>query len=192
MVLRRPDLFAAYVGTGQVASWSESVNWQFEFLEQQARETHDTAMADALNAIGAPDPVNAEQYFSFSRHLRQFLGAGDQKWMERLTNYAQSPDRQNDPEFEALVAGMNFSGKALLAAQMDERLSSAALNFALPYIVIQGQQDLFTPTAPAVSYFHAVSAPRKHLEILPDAGHFALVSHADEFSRILASILETM
>lgn len=192
MVRLRPELFAAYVGTGQIASWSESVHWQFEFLRQQATQTGDAEMLASLAAIGSPDPMNAQQYFGFSRPLRQFLGPGDQAWMARLNDYAQSAARQNDPEFKATLDGMSFSGRALLPAQMNERLSSEALTFALPYIVIQGQHDVFTPTEPAVSYFEAIAAPQKRLVVLPDAGHFALVSDADEFSRVLASTLASL
>src|SRR5689334_21549103 len=32
MAQRRPELFAAYVGTGQVASWAGQVQFQFDFL----------------------------------------------------------------------------------------------------------------------------------------------------------------
>jgi len=192
MVRRRPELFAAYVGTGQIASWSESVHWQFEFLRQKAAETNDSEMLASLNAIGTPDPTDAQQYFGFSRPIRRFLGPGDQRWMTQLADYAQSPDRQNDPEFKAALDGMNFSGRALLPAQMNERLSSEALTFELPYIVIQGQQDVFTPTDPVVKYFESVAASKKRLVLLADAGHFALVSHAAEFSRVLAATLEDM
>jgi pimeloyl-ACP methyl ester carboxylesterase len=39
MVQLRPDLFAAYVGTGQVASWKASVNMQFDLLLATARRS---------------------------------------------------------------------------------------------------------------------------------------------------------
>ena len=48
MVRRRPELFAAYVGTGQIASWSESVDAQFDFLEARAHETGDARMLAEL------------------------------------------------------------------------------------------------------------------------------------------------
>jgi pimeloyl-ACP methyl ester carboxylesterase len=189
MVRRRPQLFSAYVGTGQIASWEESVHWQFEFLRQKAAETNDTEMLASLAAIGTPDPMNAQQYFAFSGPIRRFVNSSDARWLAGLREHAQSAERHNDADFEAIVSGMTFSGRALLAAQMNERLSSEALAFELPYVVIQGQHDLFTPTAPAVAYFEAIAAPQKRLVLLPEAGHFALVTHAAEFASALEAAL---
>ena len=36
MVQMRPDLFAAYVGTGQTASWTAMVNIQYDLLLARA------------------------------------------------------------------------------------------------------------------------------------------------------------
>jgi pimeloyl-ACP methyl ester carboxylesterase len=47
--------------------------------------------------------------------------------------------------------------------------------------VIQGKDDLFTPTEPVVKYFNKITAPRKKLVIIPNAGHFALVTHKNRF-----------
>ena len=63
MAQQRPELFAAYVGTGQVASWADTVQFQFDFLKQRYAETGDTAALAALDAIGKPDPKNVKQYF---------------------------------------------------------------------------------------------------------------------------------
>jgi pimeloyl-ACP methyl ester carboxylesterase len=72
---------------------------------------------------------------------------------------------------------------------MQERLSTEALRFELPYFVIQGQDDWFTPTGPARSYFEKIVAPRKQMVVLAGAGHFALVTHPDAFIAALETML---
>jgi hypothetical protein len=67
MTQQRPELFAAYVGTGQVSSWAGTVQFQFDFLRPRYKEKGDTAALAALEAIGKPDPKNVKQYFGFSR-----------------------------------------------------------------------------------------------------------------------------
>ena len=37
MVKRRPELFAAYIGTGQVGSWRANVQAQFDFMLARSR-----------------------------------------------------------------------------------------------------------------------------------------------------------
>src|SRR5262252_8508641 len=47
MAQQRPDLFTAYVGTGQVTAWADTVQFQFDFLKQRHKEKGDV---DALAA----------------------------------------------------------------------------------------------------------------------------------------------
>ena len=56
MATRRPDLFSAYVGTGQVASWERSVQAQFDFLLVRAQRTGDQGLSAELAAIQPLDP----------------------------------------------------------------------------------------------------------------------------------------
>src|SRR5438132_13075113 len=47
MVQRRPELFAAYVGTGQVGSWRASVQAQFDFMLAKSRTANDRKIGSA-------------------------------------------------------------------------------------------------------------------------------------------------
>jgi hypothetical protein len=67
MAQQRPDLFAAYVGTGQAASWADTVQFQFDFLKRRYLEKGDRTRLAALEAIGKPDPKNVA--------LKQIVGA---------------------------------------------------------------------------------------------------------------------
>ena len=51
MVQRRPDLFAAYVGTGQVASWEAISNLQFDLALSKARQDGDAAAVAKLTRL---------------------------------------------------------------------------------------------------------------------------------------------
>lgn len=130
--------------------------------------------------IGKPDPMNAKQYFHFTRSLRKHLNATDSAWLSELPGLAKSSLSESD--LEAVNGGMNLSGHAMLPFQMQENLSTAALHFELPYYVTQGPDDLFTPTEPAEAYFEKVTAPRKKIVILEGAGHFALATHPQQCS----------
>jgi pimeloyl-ACP methyl ester carboxylesterase len=178
MVTKRPDLFKAYVGTGQIASWTESVYWLFEFMKSKAIECHDSLLLDELNKIGAPDPKNADQFFHFTRTRRKYLDVADASWIDTLRKMvAKLPNL----EFSNLEGGSLFSSKVLLPYQLEERLSTNALNFQIPYLVIQGRDDLFTPTEPVKNYFTKIVAPRKKLVIIENAGHFAFVTNKQRF-----------
>jgi pimeloyl-ACP methyl ester carboxylesterase len=60
-------------------------------------------------------------------------------------------------------------------------LPTTAKTSKVPFFVIQGEEDMVTPTSVAVKYFNVVKAPQKKLIIIPHAGHFAFVTHREEF-----------
>jgi pimeloyl-ACP methyl ester carboxylesterase len=80
---------------------------------------------------------------------------------------------------------MLFSGRSLIATMMQQQPSTTAVRFELPYYVIQGREDIATPTAPAEAYFANVVAPKKKMVVIENAGHFALATHTEEFIRAL-------
>jgi pimeloyl-ACP methyl ester carboxylesterase len=77
MVRARPELFAAYVGTGQIASWPESVQAQFDFLSARARETGNAAMR--AEKVEAPSKrlvvLEDAGHFALVTHAPAFVAA---------------------------------------------------------------------------------------------------------------------
>lgn len=188
MAQERPDLFAAYVGTGQIASWAAAVDFQFDYLKSEARKAGDTATVSSLETIGRPDPLNITQYFTFTRPLRQYMHASDRTWLSDLKTLAAA-NGETAEDIRVAGAGMDFSGAKLIQAIVREDLQATALRFSLPYCVIQGRHDVSTPTPPARAYFDKVSAPRKYYAVIEDAGHFAVVTHPDPFLAELKTCL---
>jgi len=189
MVIKRPDLFKMYIGTGQIASWAESVQWLFEFMKSKAVESDDSLLLDELNKIGIPDPKNANQFFHFTRTRRKYLDAADASWFDTLR---KKVTRLPKPEFNNLEGGSLFSSNVLLPYQLEERLSTSALNFKTPYLVIQGSDDLFTPTEPVRNYFAKIVAPRKKLVIIQNAGHFVFVTNKQRFIKEIGIFMEEL
>ena len=147
-------------------------------MKSKAVESHDSLLLDELNKIGTPDPKNADQFFHFTRTRRKYLDVADASWIDTLRKkLAKLPKL----EFSNLEGGSLFSSKVLLPYQLEERLSTNALNFQIPYLIIQGRDDLFTPTEPVKNYFTKIVAPRKKLVIIENAGHFAFVTNRQRF-----------
>lgn len=185
MVQRRPELFAAYVGTGQVASWKASVQSQFDVLLDRARAANDKEAISELEAIGRPDAANADQYFRFTRGLRAAMPASDQEWLNSLRTSTPVSLGVEAKDFQNLGAGMAFTSPRVLPDQMTTDLPATAAEIGTAFFVIQGRDDITTPTAAAVAYFNKVKAPTKELAIIADAGHFAFMTHGREFLTLL-------
>ena len=176
MVQRRPELFAAYIGTGQVGSWRASVQAQFDFMLAKSRTANDRKKVELMEAIGTPDPNNATQYFSWWRMRNPYMARADARWFEYLMQLARS-----NPDERTVAAGMEYSMRTVLPSILAEDLSATARRLKVPFFVIQGKEDMATPTSVAVEYFNVLRAPKKKLILIEHAGHFALVTHREEF-----------
>ena len=181
MVQRRPELFAAYIGTGQVGSWRANVQAQFDFLLAKARAANDRQRVEQLEAIGTPDPTDAKQYFSWWRMRNPYMSPDDARWFDELGRIVRSDPEFTEEYMKMLGDGMNYSGRTTLNAMLTTEFPTTAHTLNVPFFVIQGKEDMATPTAVAVQYFNVVKAPQKKLILIEKAGHFALVTHREEF-----------
>ncbi|HXX17520.1 MAG TPA: alpha/beta hydrolase [Candidatus Eremiobacteraceae bacterium] len=188
MVQIRPNLFAAYVGTGQVTSWAAMVNTQYDLVLAKARKDGDQATIKELEA-NRPDPANAQQYFSFSSkyHVRSLWPPPDQAWLQHLRSRLPELQASNPEQSKYLEEGMEFQGEHVLPDQLATNLPKTACEIDTAYFVIQGQDDIVTPTQAANDYFKCVKAPKKELILIPNAGHFAFMTAASEFLELLKS-----
>jgi pimeloyl-ACP methyl ester carboxylesterase len=191
MVLERPELFAAYVGTGQVVSSAKTVAATAKFVRTIAELSGDHALEHDLDVLAGIDPTNVPQLFAHlgeilavSRVQRRHLGPADSAWLAGLPDLTKQVS--TSAELKDIFDGSQFTSRTLDTAHVD--LEQTALRFKLPVFVIQGRDDLFAPTGLAIEWFDQVAAPRKEMILLEDAGHFALVTHQTEF---LAALLKT-
>ena len=189
MAQRRPDLFYAYVGTGQASSWADTVQFQFDFLKARYKKKGNVAGLTALAKIGKPDPKNVHQYFGFSRAIRQNMNPSDTMWLANMSQFMKA-NGETDEMLKSISDGMEASGNALIGTSVATDLPAAATNFKIPYYVIQGRHDLFAPTPLAKAYFDKISAPKKQFVVIEDAGHFALSTHQTDVIAALKAMLQ--
>jgi pimeloyl-ACP methyl ester carboxylesterase len=172
MIARRPDLFAAYVGTGQVVN----IHRQFEAAYPQLlkRASGNSEAERELRSIGPPPWKDGEAYETVN------------KWADEL----DPPGKENAPVPPAILeqwrsryfqAGAEFSGHVLFDAIGREDMTSFATRFAIPVIFIQGGDDLLTTTSVVKSYFNQIVAPKKKFIELPGDGHLAIFRDPDAF-----------
>ena len=182
MVRARPDLFYAYVGTGQVADEAKNYSTAYDALLQKAQAAGNQQAIDDLKRVGPP-PYNSGE------------GCGVQrKWSNRFEG---ADEFLNGTIGLALVApgitlhdinddtdGQILSGDRLFDPCRSQGPKELGLDFSLPMFVFEGDEDFTTPTALARRYFKLMKAPRKQFVPI-HGGHFAMFIHSDEFRREL-------
>jgi pimeloyl-ACP methyl ester carboxylesterase len=179
MVKLRPELFAAYVGTGQAESWSATMNTQFDMALAKARQNADAAEIKKLEAAGRPNLSDPKQ--AFSVNIWPAMAPSDKAWIQSLRAQLPALQAKYPKDMQDYQDGFQFSVDHALPDQMKLDLPKTAATIDTAFFIIQGRDDIMTPTSAAVDYFNRVTAPKKELVLIPDAGHFAFMTAPDAF-----------
>lgn len=178
MVKRRPELFAAYVGTGQVVNMRRNEEFNYARQVAQAHTAGNAAALAALEEIGPPP------YFDRARIrvLREWAdilasGSGD---TPRFAPKSR-PDNLSPEDIQALMAGFTFSGNQLFDELCQVDLPALGLEFPIPMFCFMGTDDQQTPIEPAEIWFTSIAAPRKAFVRFEGCHHFVVMNRPDAF-----------
>jgi pimeloyl-ACP methyl ester carboxylesterase len=187
MVRRRPELFSAYVGTGQFVDWRRQDEQGYALLIERARRRGDAAMLAELTALGRPPYPDAEAD-------------------ARKSKYAGAPTARESAGFAELmpVVAAALAGQPAGATYLahgvpwpeprprsfsaytelrQELLAFDARNlgprFAVPMFFVQGADDLYSVTDEVRRYAAEVEAPHVELVTIDGAGHSVLFARAE-------------
>jgi pimeloyl-ACP methyl ester carboxylesterase len=179
MIKARPDLFAAYVAQGQVTSWARMEALSYSMLLARARAQGDMAAVADLEAIGPPpwsdvmaDAVHGTYANAFTPAERDAVPPGLMASLHAPPAEATWRPRDLEPVDPYATSLQAFEAlKPELAAFDAEALG---LEFEVPMLFFQGQQDALTPAAEVEAYVAKLKAPQVRYEPIPEAGHSAV------------------
>ncbi|QOG17390.1 alpha/beta fold hydrolase [Bradyrhizobium sp. SEMIA] len=187
IVKQRPDLFYAYVGTGQVVgrvTFEKSFELAITHLQELAQSASNSeALAELAPIVARPQitPQNRLVADKWSKSLGlpsiesfQLAGPVPPTFM---------------PDFSLLDwynwrKGMTFSAKYLRGREgpMFKRdVAALGLAFPIPVVFIEGDADYNTPSGPAEQLFNQIIAPHKEFVRVRGGGHFIPFDRPDEF-----------
>ncbi len=185
MARRRPDLFCAYVGTGQVVRMDRNEDEGYRALLERVRRAQDGAAEAELGRIGAPPYRDLEALLAERAVLRAHPPASERTLERALVQSLLFAPGLGLRDLYDWVAAQSFSLRAVLPDMMAYRGAPDALQ--VPVVLIEGSEDIQTPTRLAAQYLSALAAPAKELVVLPGAGHSALLAEPGEFLAALES-----
>lgn len=153
VVQKRPDLFCALVGTGQMVSVKRSAQWQES--QTDVPRSHDGAEMKLL-------------------HQWALQAAPDRPYLARMTDFMATPEGAVWAKGYDCESGHIGREMAKFDAMTD------APELAVPYVLIQGREDRLTPLAVARDYFDKVRSKGKVFAPIA-GGHFACFTNPGEF-----------
>jgi pimeloyl-ACP methyl ester carboxylesterase len=177
MVRRRPDLFYAFVGTGQIVDMPRAEGLAYEMLLRQVRAAHDEEAIAQLVAVGPPPYTDLSRLVLEQRIEADYPGEPEGTLGRDL---AYAPGYSLRESFE-LIVGATQHRAELVAEAMNYKAASRGTRFEVPVFFIQGSQDMVAPVQLASEYMDEISAPRKALVVIPGGGHNAFILHNERF-----------
>ena len=172
--MKRPDLFHAYVGIGQVINTRENERVSFAYAMQQAKAHQNSAALQELESI-APYPGNTpitRERIILARKWAQFYG-GLSAYRESSRYYFRAP--RLSPEYDtedgcAIDKGSLFTLERILPEFLNvafDRIESVPV----PVVMFMGRHDYTTPSEPTAAWLQNVKAPSKQGVFFENSSH---------------------
>jgi pimeloyl-ACP methyl ester carboxylesterase len=193
IVKQRPDLFHAFVGTGQVVG-RQTVEKQFDLVVTRLKTLAQTANnTEALTELAS---ISGSPGYSMTKPdiVEKWAKALSLPPIEAFELVSPIPPSFM-PDFSLLdwyywQRGMTFSaahlrGKNSPMIRID--LRSLGTDFSIPIFFFEGTEDLVTPIEPARAYFEEIKAPQKEFVLFKGGDHFVPFDRPEQF---LAQLIE--
>jgi pimeloyl-ACP methyl ester carboxylesterase len=183
MAKARPELFYAFVGTGQVADPKRNYAVAYAALIEKATREGNSQALEELKEAGPPPYKDGKGYAVQRKWANRFEG-GD-VFIASMLGFALTAPGYSIADINDWGDGQNVSAEHLVpvTSVLDAKLLGG--DFAVPVFVIQGAEDFTTPTSLAKSYLDSLHAPSKAFATIDGAGHFAVFTKQDAFLKEL-------
>lgn len=191
---RRPDLFHAYIGSGQMVSQRETDRIIWRDLLAYAQETENWELYERVLTLGEPPYRDTPWANSF---VMSHYGALETPYTPPA-GYLQRGESSGIGQFYGIMGSeYSFIDKAnairglvdmfsLMYPQLqriDFRTDVRALD--VPVYVLDGEHELRARRELALEWFEQLNAPLKQLVTYANAGHSVVFEQADAFHRLM-------
>jgi pimeloyl-ACP methyl ester carboxylesterase len=185
MVKARPDLFFAFVGTGQVANPATSYTVAYGELLRKAEALKDERAIRELREVGPP-PYSDGRGYGLQRRWSNFFEGAD-AFISSMVGFALAAPGYTLRDVNNWFDGQNVSAERLVPETSALDARTLAGDFAVPVFVIQGAEDFTTTTSLARSFVESIRAPAKAFVPIEGGGHFAVFMKSGAFLDQLVS-----
>ena len=184
---RRPDLVAAYVGTGQIVSGPKGARLGYEMALADARDRGDHAAVAELEKAGPPPYATFEGFITRQKYVNppgQKPSAEEAEAIAAAGKLLAQPPPPGArylgpkaPTAEAVQAFLTTQRAMFAETAAWDAETRVGLRFDMPMFFFQGADDRNTPTPLVRDFAARVRAPVTKLVVIPHAGHATVVFH---------------
>jgi pimeloyl-ACP methyl ester carboxylesterase len=181
MAKLQPDLFSAYVGTGQIVA--EQADWAAGYTELlgKARAAQDLTALGELQRAGPPPYKTARASLVQQRWLDIYGTKAERELTQRVWRMVLVAPNYSLSDIYDFWRSARFSHRETYDDLNNFDARQLGRDFKLPFYIIDGDSDLITPASFARQYFNSIQSPRKEFVLLRGGGHTAMLTMPDRF-----------
>jgi pimeloyl-ACP methyl ester carboxylesterase len=191
LVQRYPELFHAFIGTGQMVAFKETDILCYEFALRWAQERGDTQKLERLKQQGPPPYYGKGVAWKQTTYLLDTFAYMNQNPAIADNGFNTFRDLAS-PEY-GLYDKVNWFRGVLETLdivypqlwEVDFRRQAAHLE--VPVYFLLGRHDVNAPPVLTEEYYEVLSAPHKELIWFEQSGHNPWVSEAARFVEVMAN-----
>jgi pimeloyl-ACP methyl ester carboxylesterase len=195
VIRSKPELFHAFVGTGQ------PINGKDIFERRRATAVRRAAAAGDAKAVAQMEQFTVSDFADMTKFQSFFKWSGapfpnpgpDWDYIGKMFGLLGSPDKpkgaaaadffaSNPPPDNPALQPICLQKLLPYSFEFDAR--AAGYDLAVPYFVIQGRNDPICPPEAARAFVNQVQAPVKNFTVI-DGGHFVCLSNPTAFLNAL-------
>jgi len=181
MIRARPDRFSVFVGQSFMANTSaERERYFYDRLVQQTTAAKDEAGLKDLAYSGWDLWGEKRDDQKIAALMRVY-----RKYRPPIANYLGFPLHWTADDLKAGRAGAIMADDRLLPEWKVYDFASLGNEFAVPIVILQGEEDRFGPTPFARAWFDKIKAPKKAFGVVPEGGNHFMETHQEEFLALL-------
>lgn len=190
VVQKRPDLFHAYIGVGQVANLAESEKVAWEWAMARAKEDNNTKAIADLTAAG-PGPYSTADIEKKGIEISWIMEYGGGMIHDTEDMYEKIFSSLLFAREYSLRDKFNFlrGSRESLYQLWDEILAvnlfTRAPKLQVPVYILQGEFDYQVSTPVTKRYFQVLQAPVKKYFAFEKSAHGTIFEEPEKFYRIL-------
>ena len=187
-VHRRPDLFSAFVSTGQIADFAEGQIVAHRWALAEAARRSDTAATRILSALPEPPypgPAGREAWMACVQRLFTFGAVWHRPQAFRPVRWMLSSPEHSLQEKLRFTRAAERSFELLYDDLIGTRLAEAVSSVDVPVLVAAGRHDRMAPPEVAQRFLDGLAAPQKVWTWFEQSAHFPQWEEPAAFHRFL-------
>ena len=192
VISKRPELFYAYIGIGQVVHSEKQEQISYEYVYTKATEDGNKQALEDLEKIGFPPYMNHEKDVMVQR-----------KWLLRYGGVEVNVNTMREialgilfsPEYSWLdgirfIRGNYFTRETMFNDIKDVKMLKDYPVVSVPVYFIAGRHDYNTPSELVKQYYKKLDAPIKEFYWFEDSAHAPHFEEPEKFAKLMGYILD--